>query len=204
LFGAIREYIEAILIAVLVFFILQISVQNFKVEGSSMEPTLEDGEYLLVNKLVYLRIDMERFSDLIPFWQVEDEEAHFLFHPPRQGEVIVFRYPLAPDRDFVKRVVAVPGQTVEIKQGMLYVDNEPLKGPYAGTGEASEYMPPHRLGPDEYFVVGDNRPYSSDSRDWGPVPLENIVGKAWVTYWPFSRLGFLGRAVSPGAVPSSP
>jgi len=201
--GAIREYIEAIAIAVVVFFILQVSVQNFKVEGSSMVPTLEDGEYLLVNKLSYLRVDMERLSELVPFWEANENKSRFLFQTPRQGEVIVFQYPLDPERDFVKRVVAVPGQTVEIRRGIIHVNGDPLEAPYAFTGQKHDNMPVRVLNEGEYFVVGDNRPHSSDSRDWGPVPMENIVGKAWVTYWPFSHLGFLGSP-DPGPATSSP
>lgn len=192
--SAAKEYIEAVIIAVAVFFILQVSVQNFKVEGSSMEPTLQNGEYLLVNKLVYLRVDMQRFSDLIPFWQVKEEKSYFPIHPPRSGDIVVFRYPLDPKRDFVKRVVAVPGQTVEIRRGVFYVDGEQVEGEYASTGQPSEQMEPRLLQANEYFVAGDNRPFSSDSRDWGPVPLENIIGKAWVVYWPFSKLGFMKGA----------
>jgi len=192
LFGAVREYIEAIAIAVVVFFVLQVSVQNFKVEGSSMEPTLENGEYLLVNKLAYLRVDMDRLSELIPFWEAKESQTRFLFQTPHQGDVVVFHYPVDPDRDFVKRVVAVPGQTVEIRRGSIYVDGEPLEAPYDYTGQAHDQMPVRMMGNDEYFVVGDNRRYSSDSRDWGPVPMANIVGKAWITYWPVPKLGFLG------------
>ena len=202
--GAAREFIEAILIGIVVFFVLQISVQNFKVEGSSMDPTLEDGEYLLVNKLEYLRVDTERLSNLIPFWNVKEKKTLFLFHPPRGGDVVVFRYPLDPGRDFVKRIEAVPGQTVEIRHGTVYVDGVPLEEAYAARGIRDEYMAPQQMGPDEYFVVGDNRPHSSDSRDWGPVPLENIVGKVWVTYWPLDRLGFLGGKVPLESLPGTP
>ena len=204
MFGAAREFIEAILIGIVVFFVLQISVQNFKVEGSSMDPTLEDGEYLLVNKLEYLRVDTERVSRLVPFWSAKEEKTLFLFHPPRCGDVVVFRYPLDPGRDFVKRIVAIPGQTVEIRHGIVYVDGVPLEEPQRTQGSRDEYMAPQRMGSDEYFVIGDNRPYSSDSRDWGPVPLENIVGKVWVTYWPLDRLGFLGGQVSLESLPGTP
>lgn len=202
--GAAREFIEAVLIGIVVFFVLQISVQNFKVEGSSMDPTLEDGEYLLVNKLEYLRVDTERLSRLIPFWNVKEKKTLFLFHPPRCGDVVVFRYPLDPGRDFVKRIEAVPGQTVEIRHGTVYVDGVPLEEAYAAGGIRDEYMAPQQMGPDEYFVIGDNRPHSSDSRDWGPVPLENIVGKVWVTYWPLDRLGFLGDKVPLESLPATP
>jgi signal peptidase I len=194
LLGATREFIEAIIIAVVVFFILQVSVQNFKVEGSSMDPTLEDGEYLLVNKLVYLHVDIQRLANLVPFWNVEEERKLFPFHSPNVGEVIVFHYPLDPERDFVKRIIAGPGQTVEIRHGNVYVDGVELEESYAVGSISGEYVAPQTMGPEEYFVVGDNRPFSSDSRDWGPVPFENIVGRVWATYWPLSHIGFLGSS----------
>ncbi|MDP3063991.1 MAG: signal peptidase I, partial [Chloroflexota bacterium] len=124
--AAIREFIEAVLLALLVFFLIQVSVQNFRVEGSSMEPTLENAEYLLVNKMVYQKIDMQRLAGLIPFWLVKQPDKRFVFHQPRRGDVIVFRYPLDPQRDFVKRVVGGPGDTVEIRRGTVYVNNVPL------------------------------------------------------------------------------
>lgn len=190
--AAIREFIEATLLALLVFFIIQVSVQNFRVEGSSMEPTLTDNEYLLVNKLVYLQVDMQRLAELVPFWHVERPEKRFLFHPPHRGEVVVFRYPLDPKRDFVKRVVGVPGDTVEIRRGGVYVNGQPLTEPYVTHPLNSESVAPRVIRENEYFVMGDNRLASNDSRDWGPVPLDMIIGKVWAAYWPLSRATFVG------------
>ena len=191
-----RELIEALAIALVVFFALQVGVRNYIVEGSSMDPTLQDEERMFVNKMVYLHVDAQRLSDLIPFWQADENDAHFLFHPPQQGDVIVFQYARAnPDKSLVKRIVATPGQVVEIRHGVVYVGGEPLEEPYIeNKALSSDYMAPLQLEQGEYFVLGDNRQHSYDSRHWGPLPQESIVGRAWVTYWPFSHLGFLANS----------
>ena len=125
-----RESIEAIVLALLVLSVILFSVQNFKVEGSSMKPTLEEGQFLLVNKLVYFRVDLQRLSQLVPFWDISERREVFLFHPPRRGEVVIFHYPLDPKRDFVKRVVALPGEQIEIREGIVYIDGRPLEESY--------------------------------------------------------------------------
>ena len=152
-----------------------------------MDPTLNSGQYLIVNKLVYHSLDMNRLARYLPFIQAEPGEVTYLFHRPHRGEIIVFHYPKDPSRDFVKRVVAIPDDTIEIVRGKVYVNGEPLEEPYVVDTSRSS-MEEQTLGPDDYFVLGDNRPQSNDSQDWGPVPLENIVGRAWVTYWPFSKI----------------
>lgn len=188
--SVVREFLEAILLALVVFLVIQTSVQNFKVEGSSMRPTLEGGQYLLVNKLVYFKLDEERLSRMIPFWKVDEAEKHFAVHPPQRGEVIVFAFPRDPTRDFVKRVIGVPGDRVEIREGTVFVNGEPLDEPYI-TQEDSSNMSEITLGEKEYFVLGDNRRGSNDSRNWGPVPEENILGKVWIIYWPLSHWDLL-------------
>lgn len=192
-----RELLEAVALAVIVFLVIQTSVQNFKVEGSSMSPTLRGGQYLLVNKLLYFRIDQGRFSRIIPFWQADTPANRFAFHPPRRGEVIVFRYPNNPRRDFVKRVVGLPGERVEIRQGVVSINGVDLKEPYF-TGRNNSNAEPLLLGRYEYFVLGDNRGSSNDSRHWGPVPEQNVLGKVWVVYWPTSDWEFLGGAPRAG------
>ena len=93
-----REIIEAVLLAVVVFMLLQATVRNFKVDGSSMDPTLENGQFLLVNRLVYTRIDMGRLSNIIPFWQTDEDSVRYAIHPPERGEVVLFQFP-APVKD---------------------------------------------------------------------------------------------------------
>ena len=182
-----REIIEAVLLAVVVFMLLQATVRNFKVEGSSMDPTLENGQFLLVNRLVYTRIDMGRLSNIIPFWQTDEDSVRYAIHPPERGEVVVFQFPDPvkdnPKKDFVKRVIGLPGETVEVKDGVPYVNGVVLDEPYLLHKDMSN-RDEVGLGDGEYYVKGDNRNHSNDSRAWGAVPAENIRGKVWMVYWP--------------------
>ena len=182
-----REVIEAVLLAVVVFMLLQTTVRNFKVDGSSMDPTLENGQYLLVNRLVYLRIEMDRFSSIVPFWQAEEDSVRYAIHPPERGEVIVFEFPDSipsnSKKDFVKRVIGLPGETIEVKDGVPFVDGVVLEEPYLTTKDHSNGRKVE-LGAGEYYVMGDNRAHSNDSRNWGAVPEENLRGKVWMIYWP--------------------
>ena len=182
----IRELSETLLLSLMIFIGLQFSVQNFTVEGSSMSPTLEEGRYVLVNKLAYLRLPGE-FRSYIPFMDGSDGSDIVPFHKPEHGEVIIFRFPNDPSRDFVKRVIGVPGDILEIKDGRLYINGEYRAEPYMTRPDRSDMSPV--LVPEwSYFVMGDNRGLSNDSRDWGPVPHGNLVGRAWFTYWPFDGL----------------
>ena len=140
----------------------------------------------------------------LPFLDSEGREVLYPFHPPRRGEVIVFHFcdvhcdtedasqesagPQIPSRDFVKRIIAVPGDTVEIRRGKVYVNDELLEEPYIVDSSRASDDGTWRMTAEEYFVLGDNRPSSNDSRRFGPVPLNNILGKAWITYWPFPQL----------------
>ena len=202
-----RELLEAIVLALLVFFVILISVQNFRVEGPSMRPQLNGGEYLMVNKLSHFRLDMERLARLVPFWDVGpngDNQKYMPFsHPPQRGEVIVFQAPSMPDQAFVKRVIGLPGERVEIRDGKVLIDGEPLSEPYLTQSNVTGSMtciPTLRqsdcvLQEGQYFVLGDNRNRSNDSRDWGPVTVDEIVGEVWFIYWPPSRLPFVGAFV---------
>jgi signal peptidase I len=188
-----REIVEAIALALIVFIVIQGSVRNFKVDGSSMHPTLDGGQYLLVNKLVYFQVDTQRLSRIIPFWKVDRPSEHFAIHPPKRGEVIVFRFPRDPSKDFVKRVIGLPGESVELRQGTVYINGAALEEPYL-TAPGNSTRPPILLGEKQYYVLGDNRASSNDSRVWGPVPEENVVGKVWLVYWPFAELRLLNSA----------
>ena len=200
----VREVAETILLALLIFLLVRGVVQNFQVEGRSMEPTLETGLYLLVNKAVYWEINLETVSKFLPFIDPGEDPMRYVFRAPKRGDVIVFKAPNQargqPERDFIKRIIAVPGETVEIRDCTVFINGEPLDEPYirarARSTHAAETVPE-----DHYFVLGDNRNNSSDSRSWGMLPKENIIGKAFVTYWPFSGLGFVDNtSVEPGAV----
>jgi signal peptidase I len=131
---------------------------RFKVEGSSMEPSILPNQYVLVDKISY------RLGQ------------------PQRGDVIVFNYPLAVDRDFIKRVMGLPGETISIDHGVVSIDGRPLTEPYIAAPPTSTGT--WKLGPNEYFVMGDNRNNSSDSRSWGPLERKYLIGKAVLTYWP--------------------
>ncbi len=183
-----REIMEAVLLALVALVVLQGTVRNFQVEGSSMSPTLEGGQYLIVDQVSYFQLDVERLARVIPFWDASDSSPRFAFDPPTRGEIIVFRYPQDPDKDFVKRVVGLPGETVEVRLGTVYIDDEPLREPYLQRRDNSSARS-LVLDDKEYYVIGDNRRNSNDSRAWGIVPEENIVGKVWLVYWPWEDLG---------------
>lgn len=152
------------LLALFIFVGVRAVVQNFKVEGASMEPSLHTGQYLFINK------------------------AEYFFHSPERGDVVVFRYPQDPSRDFIKRVVGLPGEAVSIRSGKVFINDLLLDDPFSqGTGSRDGEW---KLGPDQYFVMGDNRAQSSDSRFWGPVPRDNVIGKAMLIYWPLSSWGW--------------
>ena len=186
-----REIFEAVLLALVALLILQGTVRNFKVEGSSMSPTLEGGQYLIVDQVSYFQLDMERLSRTIPFWSASDASSEFAFDPPNRGEIIVFHSPPDPDKDFVKRVIGLPGETVEVRSGTVYIDGDELQEPYLQRMDRSDARLTE-LGEREYYVIGDNRRNSNDSRAWGVVPEENIVGKVWLVYWPWDDLGVVG------------
>ncbi len=183
-----RELLEAVLIGVFVFMAIQAAVANFRVEGSSMRPTLLPGHYLVVNKLLYYQVDIHRLGKIIPFWNPEAPQLLHAIRPPQRGDVIVFDYPLEPDRQFVKRIIGEPGDLVAIADGKVSVNSRTLNEPYLDL-LGRTHMHAVRLGDDEYFVLGDNRSGSRDSRHWGPLPKDHIIGRVWAIYWPRSAWG---------------
>lgn len=187
--SALREVVETILLTLIIFLVVRALVQNFKVEGSSMEPNLHSGQYLLVNKAVYFSFDTEAIAKFVPFIDTDDSRIFFIFHPPERGDVIVFRFPKEPTRDFIKRVMAGPGETVEIRSGVVWVNGQKLDEPYL-RDRPNYNFGPETVPEDNYFVLGDNRNNSSDSHVWGMVPRDMIIGKAWLSYWPVSEWGF--------------
>ena len=171
---AIREMIETIILSLLLFIGIQFAVQTYQVKGASMAPTLSQGQYLLVNKIVYWHLT---------FGDEYDAKPMFPFRPPEHGDVLVFNFPNDPSRDFVKRVIGTPGDLVEIREGTILVNGEEVDEPYIVDPDENSMesltVPPH-----SFFVMGDNRRQSNDSRDWGSVHIEYIVGQALLRYWP--------------------
>jgi signal peptidase I len=187
-----REIVETGILALVIFLGVRAIVQNFRVEGMSMDPTYATGQYVLVNKALYTRLDPAALSKWVPFWDA-DEEARYVFRPPHRGDVVVFEPPIPNrgDRDFIKRIIGEPGDHVVVKDGRVSVNGRQLHEQYIANGQTfcgGQYCDV-TLGPDEYYVMGDNRANSSDSRLWGPVPGGSIVGKSWLIYLPFSDFG---------------
>jgi signal peptidase I len=180
----VREYIEAIIIAViLALFIRAFVVQAFKIPSGSMEPTLLVGDHILVNKFIYgIRLPIVN-KEIIPV------------RSPRQFDIVVFRYPNDRSKDYIKRVIGLPLQKIQIINKKIYVNDEPLNenygyydDPHIAPGVRDNFgpviVPPH-----SYFVMGDNRDHSADSRFWGFVEDSDLVGEAFIIYWSWNQEG---------------
>jgi signal peptidase I len=194
------ELAQTLVLALLIFLAVRAMAQNFRVEGSSMEPGLHDGQYLLVNKAVYFKLNLEKLAKYVPFVNPGDNPERYIFSPPHRGDVVVFRYPKDPDRDFIKRVIAVPGDEIRIDSGVVFVNGERLDEPYIESRPNYDFQ--EQIVPEgSFFVLGDNRDNSFDSHAWGFVPEENIIGKAIFSYWPLESLGGVGnRTISAGFI----
>lgn len=179
--SVIREYAEAIVIAVLLaLFIRTFIVQAFKIPSGSMKPTLLVGDHILVNKFIY--------GVKIPF----TDKSLIELSQPKRGDVVVFKYPLDPKKDYIKRVIGLPGDKVELVNKKLLINGRPTADPHASY---SIYGNLRNFGPvsvpvDHLFVMGDNRDESSDSRVWGFVPFAYLKGKAFLIYWSWDRSNF--------------
>jgi signal peptidase I len=192
-----REVIETLILAALIFLAVRAALQNFRVEGSSMDTSLHNGQYLIVNKALYTRINLKTISRFIPFYDPGDDPVRYLFRRPRRGDVIVFRFPANPERDFIKRIVGEPGDMVEVRAGTVYIDDAPIDEPYI-TNKPTYTYGPSKVPAKQYFVLGDNRNNSYDSHVWGFLPEENIIGQAWLSYWPVEWWGLVpNKKLSP-------
>jgi len=163
-----REMLETILPAILIALLINVFIgQATRVEGQSMEPNLHTNQRLVVEKLSYR------------------------FHGPQRFDVVVLELPNQGEELLIKRVVGLPGETIEIRSGQVYIDGRPLAEPFLDVqtrpGRNSRVVVP----PLHVYVLGDNRDHSNDSRSFGPVPIENIVGRAWLSYWPVENFGFV-------------
>ncbi len=166
--SAVMELLESVAVAVLLAVIIRMFIfQPFYIPSGSMEPTLHIGDRIIVSKISYY------------------------FQEPQRGDIIVFKFPLDPKRDFVKRIIAKGGETVAIRDSRLYIDGRPVQEDYLPPGLRFEDFGPVKVPPGTYFMLGDNRNNSDDSRVWGAMPEENIIGKAIIIYWPLDRIRLL-------------
>lgn len=181
LFRFLFDILESIVVALAIFVVVYLFLfQPHQVKGASMDPNFHDGEYILTNKFQY----------------------HF--DEPKRGDVIVFKSPQNPDIDYIKRIIGLPGDKVALRNNHFYVNSKELPESYIAPElftyngsylrEGMEILVPEN----HYFVVGDNRPRSSDSREWGPIEKSAIIGKSQFRYWPFDRMGIINRAQYPG------
>jgi len=160
----IRELLETVISAgIIAFIIITFIGQVTVVRGASMEPTLHNNERLIADKI------------------------SFRFESPDRSEIIIFRPPLEIKRNYIKRIIGISGDKVEIINGEIYLNDKKLEESYI-KNRSYENMPPTIVPDNSFFVLGDNRPNSSDSRYWGFVPRKNVVGKAWVIFWPLNRI----------------
>ena len=176
-----REYAEALGVALLLALVIRtFVVQAFKIPSGSMLPTLQIGDHILVNKFLYgPRLE-------VPLTQTSLGQLPGI-RKPHPGDIIVFVWPKDRSKDFIKRVVATEGQTVEMRNKQVYIDGKPWDDPHAtytaGRAGPGDNFGPLTVPPDHVFVMGDNRDQSYDSRFWGPVPVSDIKGKALIIYW---------------------
>jgi signal peptidase I len=161
-----RELAETVVLSLVIFLLIRQVVQNYRIESHSMEPNFYEGQFILVNKLAYR------------------------LGAPERGDVVVFHNPSNPDEDYIKRIIGLPGDTVQIRDQAVYINGELLEEPYPRNPIAPGVpYGPLVVEPDHLFVMGDNRPNSKDSRSFGLLSEDLVVGKAWVRVWPFSEFG---------------
>jgi len=163
--GFLGSVLQTVVFAVILFFVVNMITARIRVEGDSMEPSLIDGQFVVVNKLEYALRD------------------------PRRGDIIVFNFPLNPTRRFIKRIIGLPGDRLQVLDGQVFINGNLLNEPYLAVPPA--YNDQWDVGMGEVFVLGDNRNNSSDSQNWGALAMEEIIGKAIFVYWPTESMGWI-------------
>lgn len=164
--AAVELFHDLVMAVIFCAFLVAFVAQAFRVQGTSMQPLLQDGERIVVNKLAYRLGHIER------------------------GDVVVFHYPRDPEVSFIKRIVGLPGDLVEIRRGVVYVNGQALDEPYlAAALRDDDSHPPREVEQGYYYVLGDHRTSSNDSRNWGFVPERYVYGKAFLRFWPLARAG---------------
>ncbi len=178
--GFFIEIIKIFILAIIVILPIRMFLfQPFFVQGASMEPNFKDGQYLIVNELGYKETDLK----------VVNIDS---FKELTRGEVIVFKYPINPKQFFIKRIIGLPGERIKVDKGSVYIYNKEntegvkLEEEYLPAGLATKGENDYLVKDDEYFVMGDNRNHSSDSRTWGPIKTSNVIGKVLLRAWPIS------------------
>ena len=188
LYESARLFRDVFLIIVVLILVGVFFIQPVVVDGSSMLPQLHDGERLLVNKFVYYKLQSVSWGHL------------------QRGDIVVFWYPDDPDKSYVKRLIGLPGETVEIRDGRVYINGNELPENYLDEehNRSKPSFPPQKVEPHHYFVMGDNRDNSSDSRYWGLVPEKYIYGRAFFRYWKPENIGTVQQGRYPDNLQTAP
>ena len=164
----VRELVETVVLSLIIFLLIRQVVQNYRIENHSMEPNFYEGQFVLVNKLAY--------------WLGE----------PKRGDVVVFHNPRNTNEDYIKRIIGIPGDTVEVRDQTVFINGQPLPEDFPHNAmPPGEYIGPLVVGDSQLFVMGDNRPNSSDSRVFGPIAQDLVVGQAWLRIWPLTEFGIV-------------
>jgi signal peptidase I len=174
-----RELVETVVLSLVIFLLIRQVVQNYRIESHSMQPNFQEGQFILVNKLAYK------------------------LGTPERGEVIVFHNPRNTDEDYIKRVIGLPGDTVEIRNEQVFINNQPLDEPFAKGAYTDPNFAPVVVAPNQLFVMGDNRGNSQDSRVIGAISEDLVVGQAWLRVWPFSVFGLVPHYQLEPGVPAA-
>jgi signal peptidase I len=186
------ELAQAVVVTGLMILGIRALVENFRVEGTSMQPNFAGGQALVVNRAAYFHVERLPFAQVFP--TTNQGSTRYIFGGPQRGDVVVFRAPPQPDADYIKRIIGLPGDTILITQGRVFINGERLDEPYVDFPASYSFPTDGQpaLVPDgNYFVLGDNRPDSFDSHLWGFVPVEDLIGRAWLRYWPPDELSVL-------------
>jgi signal peptidase I len=169
------DVVETLILSIILFAAINAVSARIRVDGASMEPSLQSGEFVIVNKLAYT------------------------FGDPAIGDVIVFHFPRDPDQEYIKRIIGLPGDRVEVRDGEVYVNDQILYEDYIAASPV--YETTWDVPADSLFVLGDNRNNSSDSHNWGPVPIDYVIGEATFIYWPPTEWGIVEHPLTASAAP---
>jgi signal peptidase I len=191
----ISELTRTLLLAAIVFVGARTVVLPYEVEGASMTPNLHSSERVLVNRTVYFHFDLNSIVNLVPGIERSGTHEIYPFHSPERGDVVVLNPPVKTSQPYIKRVIGLPGDSISFKDGYVYINGERLDEPYINGAITECTGTPYCSFdsiPDGYvFVLGDNRQFSSDSRAFGLVKIDELVGKAWFTNWPLTDIGLV-------------
>jgi signal peptidase I len=185
--SSVREIIETAALGLFLFLVIQSAVNNYRVEGPSMEPLLLGGDRVIVSRAESIEIDATHAATYLPSVDAEIGQKWHPFGQFTYGDVVVFQWPRDERQNFVKRVIGLPGDRVRIELGTVFVNDVPVEEPYV-EHPLRQSITERVVEQETYYVLGDNRAQSDDSRHWGTVPFGNMIGKIAVVYWPLRRV----------------